>query len=183
MIHDVIVVGAGPGGAAAASFMARRGMDVLLLDRADFPREKVCGDGLTPQAIAWADRLGCAAEVLAGTKGCIKSCDLYINGRKTLTGGFPDGTQYPDFAVLLDRRRFDHIILRNALEHGAKFQPRAVVREVIRDAHSVRVAARVAGRTTEFRSRIVVGADGVTSVVSRAIGNVLKAGVMAVSVR
>ncbi|MGH7083742.1 MAG: NAD(P)/FAD-dependent oxidoreductase [Acetobacteraceae bacterium] len=183
MIHDVIVVGAGPGGAAAASFMARRGMDVLLLDRSDFPREKVCGDGLTPQAIAWADRLGCAAEVLAATKGCIKSCDLYINGRKTLTGGFPDGTQYPDFAVLLDRRRFDHIILRNALEHGAKFQPRAVVREVVRDAHSVRVAARVAGRTTEFRSRIVVGADGVTSVVSRAIGNVLKAGVMAVSVR
>ncbi|MGH7072207.1 MAG: NAD(P)/FAD-dependent oxidoreductase, partial [Acetobacteraceae bacterium] len=183
MIHDVIIVGAGPGGAAAASFMARRGMEVLLLDKSGFPRDKVCGDGLTPQAIAWADRLGCAAEVLAATKGCIKSCDLYINGSKALTGGFPDGTEYPDFAVLLDRRRFDHIVLRNALDNGARFQPHAVVREVTRDAGGVSIAARVAGRAMEFRSRIVVGADDVTSVVSRAIGNVLKAGVMAVSVR
>lgn len=183
MIHDVIVVGAGPGGAAAASFMARRGMDVLLLDKSDFPREKVCGDGLTPQAITWADRLGCAEEVLAETKGCIKSCDLYINGAKTLTGGFPDGTEYPDFAVLLDRRRFDHIVLKNALRHGTKFQPGAVVREVERGADDVRVRARIAGRDEELRGRIVVGADGVSSAVSRAIGNTLKAGVMAVSVR
>ncbi|MGH7119783.1 MAG: NAD(P)/FAD-dependent oxidoreductase [Acetobacteraceae bacterium] len=183
MIHDVIVVGAGPGGAAAASFMARRGMDVLLLDKSDFPREKVCGDGLTPQAITWADRLGCAEEVLAETKGCIKSCDLYINGTRTLTGGFPDGTAYPDFAVLLDRRRFDHIVLKNAIRHGARFQPGAVVREVGRAADGVRVGARIAGRDEEFRSRLVVGADGVSSTVSRAIGNTLKAGVMAISVR
>jgi geranylgeranyl reductase family protein len=183
VIHDVIVVGAGPGGSACASFLARRGLDVLLLDKSDFPRDKVCGDGLTPQAIAWTDRLGCAAEVLAETKSCIKSCDLYINGRKTLTGGFPDGTAYPDFAILLDRRRFDHIILKNALAHGAKFRPSVIVRDVAREADCMRVGARIGEKTEKFHARIVVGADGVSSVVSRAMGNRLKAGVMAVSLR
>ena len=130
MIHDVIVVGAGPGGSTAASFLARRGVDVLLLDKSDFPRDKVCGDGLTPQAIYWCDRLGCVDEVLAQTQGVINDCDLFVNGRRILTGGFIDGTVYPDFAVLLDRRRFDHTLMRNALAHGARFRPDVTVRGV-----------------------------------------------------
>src|SRR5215470_6172538 len=85
-VWDVIVAGAGPAGTSAATFLARRGASTLLLDRADFPRDKVCGDGLTPQAIYWLDRLGCVEEVLAQTKGCIKECDLYINGEQLLTG-------------------------------------------------------------------------------------------------
>ena len=48
---DVIVVGAGPGGSAAATFLSRQGLDVLLLEKSQFPREKVCGDGLTPRAV------------------------------------------------------------------------------------------------------------------------------------
>ncbi len=183
MIHDVIVVGAGPGGSSAASFLARRGIDTLLLDKSDFPRDKVCGDGLTPQAIYWLDRLGCAEEVLVETKGCIKACDLYINGKRSLTGGFPDGTVYPDFAVLLDRRRFDHALLRNALDHGAKFEPNCTVRGIRREADCAAVIARTTGGVAEFRGRIIIGADGVSSAVSRAIGNQLKQGVKAVSVR
>jgi menaquinone-9 beta-reductase len=183
MIHDVIVVGAGPAGSAAASFLARRGVDVLLLDKSDFPREKVCGDGLTPQAIYWCDRLGCAEEVLAQTQGVIRDCDLFVNGRRVLTGGFPDGTAYPDFAVLLDRRRFDHTLLRNALAHGARFRPDVTVRRVECDADAATVLARTPSGAERFRSRIVIGADGVASAVSRAIGNTLKDGVMAVSLR
>src|SRR5919201_1588697 len=62
---DVVVVGAGPGGSAAAFFLARAGLDVLLLDRATFPRDKTCGDGLTPQATAIADEMGALDELLA----------------------------------------------------------------------------------------------------------------------
>src|SRR4029453_4658582 len=49
--HDVVVIGAGPGGAATAHYLAVRGVDVLLVDRAHFPRDKTCGDGLTPRAL------------------------------------------------------------------------------------------------------------------------------------
>ena len=183
MMHDVIVVGAGPGGSAAASFLARRGADVLLLDKSDFPRDKVCGDGLTPQAIHWCDRLGCIDEVLAQTQGVIRDCDLFVNGRRVLTGGFPDGTPYPDFAVLLDRRRFDHTLLRNAMANGARFRAGVTVRGVERDDAGATVLARTQAGPETFRARLVIGADGVASAVSRAIGNTLKDGVMAVSLR
>jgi geranylgeranyl reductase family protein len=182
-IHDVIVVGAGPGGSAVASFLARRGVDVLLLDKSSFPREKVCGDGLTPQALYWCDRLGCIDEVLAQTSGVIRDCDLYINGERALSGGFPDAGLYPDFAVLLDRRRFDDILLRNALSNGAQFRPGCVVRSVQFGAQAAIITARTPAGTENFAGRIVIGADGVTSAVSRAIGNDLKQGVKAISVR
>jgi geranylgeranyl reductase family protein len=183
VIHDVIVVGAGPGGSTAASLLARRGLDVLLLDKSDFPRDKVCGDALPPQAIYWCDRLGCLEEVLAQTRGVIRDSDLFVNGRRVATLGFPTGTVYPDFAVLLDRRRFDHTLMRNALAHGARFHAGVTVRGIVRDAEAISVVARTDAGAETYRGRLVIGADGVTSAVSRAIGNTLKDGVMAVSMR
>jgi menaquinone-9 beta-reductase len=184
MIYDVIVVGAGPGGSSTAAFLARRGVSTLLLDKASFPRDKVCGDGLTPQAIYWLERLGCVDEVLAATNACIPSGDLYINGEFQLSGNFPDTSPiYPGFCILLDRHSFDHILMRNALACGAHFEGDRLVREVKREGAVMRVLADHEGRRCEVRGRIVIGADGVSSTVSRAIGNTLKAGVTAVSVR
>ena len=182
-VYDVIVVGAGPGGTSVATFLARRGISTLVLDRADFPRDKVCGDGLTPQAIYWLDRLGCVGDVLAETKACIKDCDLYMDGRLLLTGGFAKGTAYPDFAILLDRRRFDNILLQNARRAGARFEGGRTVRDVELDGDGARVITEDGGRRAEYRGRIVIGADGVSSAVSRHLGNTLKDGVMAISLR
>jgi geranylgeranyl reductase family protein len=183
MLYDVIVVGAGPGGSSAANFLARQGVKVLLLDRSEFPRDKVCGDGMTPQAVYWLDRLGCAADVLAHTKGCIKSADIFINQEHVLTGGYPADTIYPDFAILLDRRRFDNILLEHAIASGAAFQGGTLVRDIAYGDKEVRVLAERGRERLEYRGRIVIGADGVSSAVSRAIGNTLKLGVLAVSVR
>ena len=182
-VYDVIVAGAGPAGTSAAAFLARQGASTLLLDRAQFPRDKVCGDGLTPQAIYWLDQLGCVDEVLAETRACIKECDLYMDGRRLLTGGFAKGTRYPDFAILLDRRRFDHVLLRNAIAAGAQFEGGHSVREIDVGPDWVRVSADASGQRVDFRGRIVIGADGVSSAVSRQLGNTLKDGVMAVSLR
>ena len=60
-LYDVIVVGAARR-SSAATFLAREGVSALVLDKSDFPRDKVCGDGLTPQAVDWLDRLGCATR-------------------------------------------------------------------------------------------------------------------------
>ena len=57
-VHDAIVVGAGPGGSAAGHLLSAHGLDVLLLDRAEFPRDKTCGDGLTPRALRALDHMG-----------------------------------------------------------------------------------------------------------------------------
>lgn len=180
---DVIVAGAGPAGTSVATFLARQGVATLVLDRSGFPRDKVCGDGLTPQAIYWLDRLGCVDEVLTETKACIKNCDLYMDGRRLLTGGFARDTAYPDFAILLDRRRFDHILLRNAIDAGAQFKGGHSVREIEVGRDAVRVIADASPGGAEYTARLVIGADGVSSAVSRRLGNTLKDGVMAVSLR
>jgi geranylgeranyl reductase family protein len=182
-VHDVIVVGAGAGGSAAASLLARQGADVLLLDKSAPSRDTVRCDGLMPQGVYWLDRLGCAPEVLAEARGCIKACDLYLDGRHLLTGRFPDDTAYPDFALLVLRCRFNEILQAHATGSGARFEGGTMVRGVEWEGDGVRVLADACGKAVEHRARIVIGADGPSSAVSRSIGNNLKNGVLGLSVR
>lgn len=183
MIYDVIVVGGGAGGASAASLLARDGITTLLLDKSAPRRDTVRSDGLMPQGVYWLDRLGCAAAVLGEARACIKACDLYVDGDHLLTGRFPDTTPYPDFALLIVRRRFNEILQGHARASGAHYQGDTLVRGIAQENDYVRVMAETAKQSVEYRGRIVIGADGASSAVSRAIGNTLKDGVLGLSVR
>ena len=182
-VYDVIVVGAGPGGSSTAKWLAEKGASVLLLDKAEFPRDKVCGDGLTPQAIYWLDRLGCAVEVLGLANACITSCDLYINGSRILTGRFPQDGPYPGFCTLLSRRQLDAALAAYAVRLGAEFKGGHRVAGLQWLGDKVEVEAEAAGQPVHFQARLVIGADGANSVVARVIGNRPRNGTTAVSMR
>jgi geranylgeranyl reductase family protein len=180
---DVIVVGAGPGGSSIAALLSRSGVSTLLLDKACFPRDKVCGDGLTPRALYWLDVLGCLDEVIAATRSCITQADLFINGEHALTGDFPANGPYPGFCIILRRRVLDHILVRRAVADGAAFRPGSVVKGLRWLSDRVAVEAVSDGAPVCFNAKIVIGADGANSMVSRALGNRIMEGATAVSLR
>jgi menaquinone-9 beta-reductase len=120
-VHDAIVVGAGPGGSAAAHFLAARGLDALLLDRADFPRDKTCGDGLTPRALRVLDNMRILDEVAAA--GCPVAAYEVVapNGRST-RATIPNAG-----ALVVPRFILDEMILRRAIQSGATFRPKVTI--------------------------------------------------------
>jgi menaquinone-9 beta-reductase len=164
---DVLVVGAGPAGSAAAAWAARAGHDVVLADAAVFPRDKACGDGLTPRAIAELDRLGLGDWV----RGRARNRGLRATGfGQTLLLPWPGGS-LPDHGGAVPRTELDARIREVALASGARPVEGAKAVDVDR------VGDRVAGVVFEtadgprtVRCRRLVVADGARSPLGRVLG-------------
>ena len=164
---DVLVVGAGPAGSAAAAWAARAGMDVLLTDAAIFPRDKTCGDGLTPRAIGELQRLGLEDWLRAHTV----NRGLRAHGfGQTLLLPWPGGS-LPDWGSAVARTELDDHLRTTAIKSGA--QALDGVRAVdVRHAGS-RVAAVVFerdGERFEVACRRLIVADGVRSPLGKMLG-------------
>jgi geranylgeranyl reductase family protein len=153
---DVAVIGAGPAGSAAALVLARSGLDVVLIERARFPRDKACGDGLMPDALAALRALGVADRVLAGAR-VLGALRIYSpNGTAVSVSG--------EFAVV-PRECLDACLCDAAVEGGARFV--AAVRAVAPIEDDGRVAG-VVGETTRGESvcvhaRVAVLATGASA--------------------
>jgi flavin-dependent dehydrogenase len=142
----VIVVGAGPAGSAAACYLARSGLDVLLLEKATFPREKVCGDGLTPRAV----------KALVGMGVPIGEEDGWLRnkGLRVIGGGFrlelpwPELSSYPGYGLVRSRLDFDETLARAAQRAGARLLEGVTVTGPVLDrtGRMAGVTARGAGR-------------------------------------
>ncbi|MBV9581655.1 MAG: FAD-dependent monooxygenase, partial [Chloroflexi bacterium] len=159
-VHDVVVVGAGPGGSTAAHFLSQRGLDVLLLDRAEFPRDKTCGDGLTPRALRVLDRMQLLPAVLQ--HGCeITGYEVVApNGRSTHAP-----ISAPHAACVVPRLTLDHLIQQRAVLSGAHFEAAVNVTRVEPTPSGALVHAEH-GRT--FGGRLAIVATGAaTSVLQR----------------
>lgn len=165
---DVIVVGAGPAGSVASLLMARSGLDVLVLDRARFPRPKACGDCLSAAATDLLDRIGLLDRVRNAGAAAIRRWDIVAPDGTVATGRFPGRP-----ALALERGILDALLLDAAREAGARFRV-AHVTGLHRDGRG-RVLGVRTGSGETVAARLVVGADGLRSVVARRLGVIRRA--------
>ncbi len=170
--RDVIVVGAGPSGATAATELAQKGYDVLLLDRAAFPRDKTCGDAVPAGAMRILRTLGLDHEIEAargrGELYPLQGMRIISPRGNMLRAEFGEAGDLAN-SYVAPRYYFDALVQRLAEESGAEFRQVTVKGPALVDGRVVGVQVGSNGTQETLRARVVVGADGVTSTITRGL--------------
>jgi len=187
---DVIVVGAGPSGSTAAYYLAQAGLNVLLIEKSRFPRDKVCGDGLTPRAVKSLVAMGVDVSEEAGwlrNKGL-----RVIGGGVRLELDWPELSSWPGYGLVRTRASLDEQLARRAQAAGAKLLEGTTVTGPVLDGDGRIVGVETSAEPEEkskarsrsdnaerghgaapgvtYRARVVVAADGNSSRLSVAMG-------------
>ena len=167
---DVLVVGAGPSGASAAYWLATLGHRVVVIDKKRFPREKTCGDGLTPRAVRQLHDMGLADQLTEFQRfDGLRS----IGHGLTLELAWPEHPDFPPYGYVVRRSELDDMVANCAVKAGATLLPATEATEPLVEAGQV-VGAVVhdkdAGTTRAIRARYVIVADGANSRFGRALG-------------
>ncbi|HEY8207065.1 MAG TPA: geranylgeranyl reductase family protein [Myxococcaceae bacterium] len=167
--HDaeVVIAGAGPAGAAAAAHLARAGIPVTLLDQSRFPRDKVCGDFVSPVALDELRVLGVTRSADYAASNQINSAALYLDGERLLTRPFPAKPGLPPYGRVIPRERLDAWVVEAARRAGARILEGVRVTGYAMEPGGVRVDAVANDKPTSFRARLLIGADGSTSLIGK----------------
>jgi len=162
--YDVIVIGGGPAGSATALFLAKSGYRVMLLDQATFPRDKVCGEFISPAADAILDDLGVLADIEATNPVRLKGVAISSYEKTGFAVEYPPGpgSKGPMTSLSLPRFVLDQLMMQKVKQAGVEVREAHKVTDfIIEDETVAGVEGRDASRTSfEFRSRVVVDAGG-----------------------
>ena len=169
---DAVVVGAGPAGSSAAYWLATAGLSVALIEKSTFPREKVCGDGLTPRGTRALVELGIDVSEAAGW--------LHNKGLRVIGGGlrleldWPELSSFPNYGLVRPRADLDALIATQAVKAGAVLHQQTTVSEPILDSSGrvVGVSATTGAdkRPVTYRAPAVLSADGVSGRLAQHLG-------------
>ena len=168
--HDVVVVGAGPAGSAAAISLAERGWRVLLVDKATFPRDKVCGDFVSPRSLAVLTALGCFDELRRVQPREIRRSMVHLNGDRISSGPMPAVGDLPGFGLVIPRTVLDEIIFRRAAAAGATVVEGFTATGLDVRADRACVHGHGPAGPATLDARLVVVADGARSRLAAGLG-------------
>jgi geranylgeranyl reductase family protein len=164
---DIIIAGGGPAGSATAIHLARAGIGVIVLEKARFPRDKICGDFVGPVGLVELDALGVGRSHVCREAAKIHRAALFCDGEPLIEHDFPGFDGLPRFGRMIARRELDHVIIEQAANHGARIIWGAELRTFKADDHGVGVHFLNNGRFGSLRGRLLIGADGSLSRVAR----------------
>ncbi len=172
----VIVVGGGPAGSSTAYFLARAGIDVLLLDRARFPRDKTCSEYMSPQASRILEEMGALGAVEGAGAAQLAGMRVHAPNGSTIHGEFASDhgyRGYRDRGLAVRRTILDSLLLDRARSAGVTVEEGARVTDVVRDESGRVTGVKTSGASgiaTPRAAQLVIGADGLRSVVGRRLG-------------
>lgn len=174
---EVIVVGGGPAGSVLAWDLARKGVRVLVLERARMPREKVCGDFVDPRGLEVLGAMGALGELVRSRSCAVARTSMFVEWERRYDGPIPfyegGGGERGGGALrgaTIPRVELDAAMLAAAARAGALIEDETAVGEVVASAGGVEVSAQRRGRSVTHRAAAIVGADGVNSTVARSLG-------------
>lgn len=171
IVADVVVVGAGPAGASAAYHLSSLGFDVAVFDRAVFPRDKICGDGLTPAAVAELTLMGMDTSGWTRNKGL-----RVIGGGNQVYFEWPEQATLPGYGMARARMELDEELIRHAEQAGARLYEGVQITEAIRSASGRVIGVRgrrgrgANAETVSATARLVVDAGGVSARLATSLG-------------
>jgi geranylgeranyl reductase family protein len=166
---DVLIVGGGPAGAAAAARLAAQGVKVILVDRATVPRDKVCGDFVGPAALVELADLGVVGMEGFRSSNKIRDAALYLDGKELIVRSVPEVDGLPSYGRVIPRLQLDAWVLAAAQQAGVTVLGDRKVTAVECAPDAVTVRGEGASGPWELRTRLLLGADGSSSIVARAL--------------
>jgi menaquinone-9 beta-reductase len=169
-VFDVVIVGAGPAGSSLATRLARQGYAVLLLEKHRFPRDKVCGDLVSAKGLKSLAELGCYDAIAQRGYVPIKESIVCVDDQVLARGALPELPDHPAFGHAIPRVELDELIFAQAAKAGAETIEECTVIGFETGPSLVSVDAETAGGRRRFLSRMIVGADGASSIVARCAG-------------